>query len=359
MQRAGRPVPARSSGRQYDDMARGWTPGFLLLTIISVLLAMPRAATARDSCPFLRDPAYWARTPVAPAADGELAIGSLNLYRLFDDQQDGNESVVLGSREFAARTARIVRYITQDMGVPAVIGLQEVEDDTALEALVAGLRRETGREYRWLLGEAAGDGEIRNGLLLDARLRVIGSESLFARTPRAGNPLHDRLPLVVDVDAGAQGKITFVVLHMKSQLGIDRPEQSARVIGKRRYQATELAAWAHAQAAAGRRLVVLGDLNSAPTAAGDPRGEPLRILLADGTLVDPAGDFLKPSQRWTYRYRCTLQQLDHVLVSRELVPQVGDYAIARGDTCIRVREKCDSAHSVSDHEGVVLHLLRR
>lgn len=324
---------------------------------LAVLLAVFAAsAPAREACPIKRDPAFWARTPVPPAAAGELAVGSLNLYRLFDHEQDGREGDVLSEREFRARTARIGRYLVDDMGAPAVIGLQEVEDDTALAALAQQLRAATGREYRWLLGEAAGNGDIRTALLYDARLRLLAVSSLFDRAANAGLPLHDRLPLVVDLDAGAHGRLTFVVLHMKSPRGLDRPEQAARVIGKRRLQAQELVAWARAQVAAGRRLVLVGDLNSAPVAGDDPVGEPLRILLADGALADPAPAFLKPTQRWTYVYRCRAQQLDHVLVSRDLLPWVRGYAIARGDSCLRDRQKCDSRRSVSDHEGVVVRL---
>lgn len=327
---------------------------FLLLTI-----GMPVAA--REACPFVRDPAFWARTVVPPTPAGELAVGTLNVFRLFDAEQDRSETQVLTAQQFAARIERIARYIARDMGAPMLIGLQEIEDDTAAFALTQALKRETGRDWRFVLGDVSGDGEIRNALLVDAQLRVMATRSLFRREPRAGKPLHDRLPLVVDIDAGAilpaVGRFTAVVVHMKSQLGIDRPQDAGRVIAKRKFQAEELAGWTAAQAGAGARLLVLGDFNApALSAAADIRAEPLRILLAQGGLVDVAGNFLKPSQRWTYRYKCSLQELDHLLVSPALVKAVRGYAIVRGDTCIRAREKCSVTGSVSDHEGVVLKL---
>lgn len=313
------------------------------------------AAQARESCAFLRDPAFYARTPVLPAESHELAIGTLNAYWLFDHEQDGNESLVLTEQEFTARIARAARYIGHDMGAPQVIALQEVEDDTVLSALVQQLRRHTGRHYRYVLGEVSGNGQMRNALLVDERLRIVSTASLFARPPRDGKPLHDRLPLVVDVNAGKHGTLTFVVLHMKSLRGTDRRGDADRVFAKRRFQAQELADWARAQSP-GRRLVMLGDFNTPVTGRDDRRGEPLHVLREGAVLVDPAGRFLKPSQRWTYKYRCLLQQLDHVLVSPIMAFQVTGYAIARGDTCIRAREKCDVKKSVSDHEGVVLRL---
>ncbi len=327
---------------------------FLLLTI-----GMPVAA--REACPFVRDPAFWARTVVPPTPAGELAVGTLNVFRLFDAEQDRSETQVLTAQQFAARIERIARYIARDMGAPMLIGLQEIEDDTAAFALTQALKRETGRDWRFVLGDVSGDGEIRNALLVDAQLRVMATRSLFRREPRAGKPLHDRLPLVVDIDAGAilpaVGRFTAVVVHMKSQLGIDRPQDAERVIAKRKFQAEELAGWAATQAGAGARLLVLGDFNApALSAAADIRAEPLRILLAQGGLVDVAGNFLKPAQRWTYRYKCSLQELDHLLVSPALVKAVRGYAIVRGDTCIRAREKCSVTGSVSDHEGVVLRL---
>lgn len=315
-------------------------------------------AIARESCSFLRDPAFYARAPVPPPGKQELAVGTLNAYQLFDHEQDGNESRIMGEREFHARISRMARYIARDMGAPQVVALQEVEDDTSLVALAGALERNTGRAYRHVLGETAGDGQIRNALLVAEPLRVRAVSSLFARSPRDGKPLHDRLPLVVDIDAGSHGPLTFVVLHKKSLRGTDRPGDAGRVFAKRQFQARELAGWISGQPA-GRRLVVLGDFNTPVTGREDRRGEPLHMLLDGGVLADPAGNFLKPSQRWTYRFRCLLQQLDHVLVSPSLMPAVSGYAIARGDTCIRAREKCDERISVSDHEGVVLRLRSR
>lgn len=328
----------------------------VLLLLGGILSGQP--AHAREECPFLRDPAYWASTPVAPATRAGFTIGTLNVYRLFDDEQDGAEHTRLTTPDFTARITRIARYIARDMGGPAAIGLQEVEDDTALRALAIALARETGRPYDYLAGDKDDDSDIRSALLYDARLRIAGHRSLFAAVPGEAGPRFDRLPLVADVDAGSvapgMGRVTLVVVHLKSQRGIDRADESARVLEKRRVQAARLAAWVAAQP--GARLVVLGDFNAPVLDKGAARSEPMRVLLAGGDLVDVAGRFLAPSQRWTYRYRCTLQELDHLLVSPALAPSVRGYAIARGDTCLRARETCSSAHSISDHEGVVLRM---
>lgn len=327
-----------------------------------ILLPVVAQGAPRPACPFERDPAFTARTALAPAGAGELAAGTLNLYRLFDAEQDGRESVRLTAAQFAARTARIARYVADDMGAPALLAVQEVEDDTALRALAAALRRETGRDWHFLVGDKAPDSDIRSGLLLDARIRVLRSESLFAGKPYERGPRFDRLPLVAELDASALSKaaarLTVVVVHLKSQRGLDQPEEAVRVREKRRSQAARLAAWTRARASGGERLLVLGDFNApAPADAGDPvRAEPLHILLADGGLADVAGRFLRPAQRWTYRYGCSLQQLDHVLVSPSLAESVSGYGIARGDTCLRARERCRPDVSVSDHEGVVLRL---
>ncbi|MFZ5724652.1 MAG: endonuclease/exonuclease/phosphatase family protein [Pseudomonadota bacterium] len=326
-----------------------------LLVALCGLLA--GTAAARDECPFLRDPAFHARTAVAPAAGDELAVGTLNLFRLFDDERDGHEDVRLSRREFAARIGRIAGYIVHDMGAPAAVGLQEIEDDTAAAALAAGVSRRSGREYRYLLGDKAPDSDIRNALLYDARLTLQRTESLFAARPYEKGPRFDRLPLLAEFDTG-HGRLALVVVHLKSQVGIDRPDESARVLAKRRAQAGRLAAWVGDRGAGEPPLLVLGDFNASATDDDAARSEPLRMLLAGGALVDVAGRFLRPTQRWTYRYRCSLQQLDHVLVSPALAGRVRGYAIARGDTCLRAPEKCSSTRSISDHEGVVLRLGR-
>jgi len=325
------------------------------LIIVVLSDACHADAFARESCAFKRDPAYWAKTPVSAARSGETSFATQNLYRYFDDENDRGERDVLTPAQFAARTQRLARYIARDLGAPSVLALQEIEDDTALAALAAALGRETGRPYRALLGDVSGGGDIRNALLFDARLRVRQQASLFARTPRDGKPLHDRLPLVADIDTGDGVTVTLVVVHMKSLRGIGKGNDD-RVADKRRFQARELAAWTRAQVAKGRRLIVLGDFNATAVDSDATRAEPLQILLRDGALNDPAAQFLKPTQRWTYVYGCELNQLDHVLVSPALLPAVSGYAIARGDTCIRAKEKCSSTRSVSDHDGVVLKL---
>lgn len=332
-------------------MRRLRVTGLLLL-----LLCATDFAGARESCPFVRDPAFWARTPVAPAADAELTVGTLNAFRLFDAEQDADESTVLTQAQFAARIERMARYIVDDMGAPMLLALQEVEDDTALRALVQALKQESGRDYRYVPGKVSGNGDIRSALLVDTRLPVLASASLFAREARAGKPLHDRLPLVVDVDAGTHGKLTVVVVHMKSMRGMDRARDAERVTEKRLYQARELADWTRRQLAGNKRLLLLGDFNATVLDADASRSAPMKTLLAGSGLVDVAGRFLQPSQRWTYRFRCELNELDHVLVSPALAASVHDYAISRGDTCIRAREKCDTTRSVSDHDGVVLRL---
>lgn len=329
----------------------------LLTVLLCTLLWLPACAAARESCAVHRDAALYARVPVAPAAGGELAIATQNLLNLFDDEQDANERPV-STAQFRARIDRIARYVARDLGAPAVLAVQEVEDDTSLKALVAALGRETGRGWQYVAGEVSGGrGDIRSALVLDARLSVIGSHSLFSRTPRAGKTLHDRLPLVVDLDAGPQGKLRVVVVHMKSMKDLDSKdaEDAARVKAKRRFQADELAQWLRGEVAANRRLVVIGDFN-ATLLNDDERAAPLKALLARSGMQAVAPRFLKPSQRWTYKYRCELNELDHALVSPALAGAISGYAIARGDTCLRARGKCDKAASVSDHDGVVLWL---
>jgi predicted extracellular nuclease len=207
-----------------------------------------------------------------------------------------------------------------------------------------------------VLGDTSGDSDIRSALLIDSRLAVTARESLFAREARAGKPLHDRQPLRVDVDAGQHGRLTVVVVHMKSMRGLNSARDGDRIADKRRFQAVELGTWARAQIKAGRRLVVLGDFNATIIDSDLQRSEPMQLLLSESGLSDVASRFLKPTQRWTYKYQCALNELDHVLISPVLAESVTGYAISRGDTCIRVKEKCDVTRSVSDHDGVVLRL---
>lgn len=336
-------------------------PAAPVIWLLLLLAAGP--ALARESCGFVRDPALRATLAVPPAGAGEWLVGTLNAFRLFDAEQDGREREVLTPAQFAARIERIARYIRVDMGAPALVALQEVEDETALVALTAVLRRDTGRQWRWLLG--ARDGDIATALLYEGTFELAGHEDLFS--PNRGGTHHDRFPLAVALRDPAGRSLTVLVLHLKSMLGLDDadPRERARVRDKRRGQAQDVARWLAPRLARGERLLVLGDLNAprgepvsrAPRPDDALRAEPYRLLREAG-LVDRATDFLAPGQRWTYFYRrgCTLDQLDHVLASPPLATEIRDYAIVRGDTCVRAREACSSRASVSDHEAVVVRM---
>jgi len=64
--------------------------------------------------------------PVRAKNQDEYTVGSLNLYRLFDDVDDGNETVV-SAAEYARRLTKFSQYIRTVLNAPDILAVQEAE----------------------------------------------------------------------------------------------------------------------------------------------------------------------------------------------------------------------------------------
>ena len=147
------------------------------------------------------------------------------------------------------------------------------------------------------------------------------------------------------------------------------PEKNDKFAHKLRFL-TEMAAWGRDDGVAGRRVVLLGDLNVAPLENDDwnhkkllrsvghtPReSEHMAAVLRDSGLIDAARHFVPPSEPlyswWGYRFPQAFERnygwrLDHVWVSPPLLSAVGGFQVVK-DT--RSWEK------PSDHVPVMIEI---
>ena len=220
-----------------------------------------------QSYTILPDPSAPPRVTAAPAHDlarawalDEYSIASFNLQRFFDTTDDpAVGDVVLTAAAFQRRLTKASLYIRRLMFLPAIVGVQEVENLAALQALAATLNRDAreARElkprYEAYLEEGNDPGGIDVGFLVDrARVEVLqvfqeGRADTF-RNPVNGRAelLNDRPPLVLRArvfgPGGANSLITVIVNHLRSLIDIDHPSDGARVRAKRAGQAEFLAA---------------------------------------------------------------------------------------------------------------------
>jgi len=321
-----------------------------------------------------------------PGAD-DLTVASLNLQRFFDDVDDpALGEPVLTPEAFEARLAKASFGIREILRTPDIVGLVEVENRAALEALAARISADAvaggapDPAYVGYLEEGNDVGGIdvaflvRAGRFTSVSVEQVGKDATFVNPDTLGlDLLHDRPPLVLRAETarptGEPFGLTVIVNHLRSLNGIE----TARVQAKRRAQAEFLARLvADLQAAEpGARVLLVGDFNAFEvndgyvdvigTIAGAP-APPEQVAAASPDLVDPdltnLHGLLPPGERYSFVFDGSAQTLDHALASAGLRPWVSGFAYGRGNADFPVSLYGDRSRPerLSDHDGAVTYI---
>ncbi|MDX1500714.1 MAG: lamin tail domain-containing protein, partial [Thermoanaerobaculia bacterium] len=346
--------------------------------------------------------------PVRPAAPDELTIGSLNLFRLFDDVDDPpsvnvvgatrNDAVVSGA-EYLRRRAKLAAQIVGVLRSPDILAVQEAEKIEVLQDLAADVNAiDPAVNYTAYLIEGNDVGTIDVGFLVRDRVQGVvvtqlGANELFTFDD-PDSALHDRPPLLLEGLCDGTFPIKVMVLHQRSLGGID----TERVQRKRYEQAESVATKIQDIQSADPdvNLVVVGDFNAFEftdgyvDVAGIIKGDfvPADSVVcglpgvACADLVDP--DLtdqvlaIDPGQRYSFIFRDTFnpvrsrgdsQVLDHAMTSAALGALVTgyEYGRANADAPEELLERDgtepdagpdDLFLRASDHDGLVLYLFK-
>lgn len=317
-----------------------------------------------------------------PAGRGELAIGSFNVENL---------AATSPAEKFAALAADVV----EGLRAPAILALQEVQDDSGpaddgvvtsrgtLERLIAAIVAAGGPRYEpvWIDPEPGAEGgqpvgNIRVAYLLDlAQVRlprrgqagaldevmIEGKKRKMQLVPNPGR-VAPRSPAFtlsgtegvrrsLALELGVGGKRLFLINnHISSKFADDRPFGAIQpprtpTTALRIAQARELRAFAERVLTADPKalLFVLGDLNDLEWS------EPLRHLAAPPfenlMLRLPVG------QRYSFNFEGASQLIDHVIASPE--------AARRAEVeIVHLNADCPASERSSDHDAVVVRMRR-
>ena len=284
-----------------------------------------------------------------------LTIASFNVENLFPGSPD---------EKFAA----LAGIITDELQSPAIVGLQEIQDnsgpvddgavdaDATLQKLIQFIREAQGPNYRFTqlnpVNRADGGwpgGNIRNAFLYNPQV-VKWNTSYFLRHPSFdGSEERDytgtRKPLVAEFTFGNTALIV-INCHLRSKRG-DAPTYGSlrppvRFTEPQRLEQTRQVGAHVTELRADRPqagIVVLGDLNDFEFSP------PLRELSRKGDLLNlvetlPLGD------RYTYIFQGMSQALDHILVTPDLAPGAGIFiAHVNADKSEQLRS--------SDHDPIL------
>ena len=331
--------------------------------------------------------------PVAVRARNanEFTVGSLNLFRLFDDVDDPpstnaqdaarNDALVSTAAEYLQRRAKLVQYILDVLRAPDILAVQEAEKIEVLQDLAADIGiTDPSVVYTAYLIEGNDVGTIdigflvRNTVQVDAITQLGLAETFIDPTDFSVDLVHDRPPLLLEggFDTGGfLSPIAVLGVHNRSFSGIEG-SQADRVRKKRLEQAQSIAQkvqdFQTTNPTVG--LVVTGDFNDYEFTDGyvDAVGQisgnftPVDNLLSGPDLVNP--DLtnqvlsLPAEERYSFIFQGSAQVLDHALTSTALNPAVTGFAYGRGNADAAVDLINDDSTSLrsSDHDGLVLYL---
>lgn len=267
--------------------------------------------------------------PRAPTAgENELGIATFNLHDFFDAVDDTRSDAEPhpAPEEVQIKQTKLAQTISDALGCPTVLAVQEVENEVLLQSLAQQLEPSCGFRYAVAHRESPDVRGIDLGLLVDPRRGQILSVTAEQRCspvvtdlpevgadcPAGQDPLFSRPPLQVDLLLDG-APYTVVVTHFKS-----KREGEVETAPRRLAQAEIVAGMVQRLMTRdpSARIAVLGDFNDYEQSAT------MALLTAEAVGLSNAALLLEPELRYTYNFGGVSQLLDSILLSPELASRL-------------------------------------
>jgi len=319
----------------------------------------------------------------APAATAdELTIGSLNMYRLFNDVDDAgpeDDGQVEDPVVYAGRLAKFAQYIVSDMQSPHILALQEVENIDVMNDLAAEINGLGGPVYTAALIEGNDQGGIDVGYLYDAgvvsnvHITQLGADEINSYD---SSLLHDRPPLQLSAEIVLTSytlPIQVLNVHLRSMGGIDDPGDGDRVRNKRLSQSQSLSNMiADIQTNHPTDpIYVVGDFNAFQFTDGyvDVMGQITGTANdADNMLWAPplfaanpltnTTQTLAANEQYSFLFNGSAQALDHAVSddSGLVFFKEMNYVRGQADAPLQYEGDYSSSLRAGDHDGFVFYI---
>ncbi|MBW4481493.1 MAG: endonuclease/exonuclease/phosphatase family protein [Tildeniella torsiva UHER 1998/13D] len=299
----------------------------------------------------------------------QLTVASYNVLNLDPNDSDGDTDIANG--QFGA----IAQQIVNNLNIPDIIALQEVQDNTGsandgviaadltLQTLVDAIAAAGGPTYAFIdnpfITNNASGGEpganIRTAYLYDpSRVDLVeGSVATIGSQAQGEAFAGARLPLVADFEFNGE-TVTLVNNHFSSKggsapiLGTEQPFEARQEdptvngsVDERQAQSAAVQGYVNGLLSSdpSANLVVLGDLNEFEFVS------PVRDLVTNSGLTNLT-ETLPENERYSYIFQGSSQAIDHILVSESLA------ATAEYDA-VHVNTEFAEALQASDHDPVL------
>jgi len=327
----------------------------------------------------------------------EFTVVSFNMERFFDTVNDpAIGEPVLTATAFNRRLAKASLIIRTVQRYPDVIGVEEMENLTTLQAVANQINTDAvsidalpDPNYVAYLSEGNDPGGIDVGFLVkQSRISVVdvtqfGLATTFTNPDSSISILNDRPPLVLRATCprplGGVLPFTVIVNHLRSLNGVDDtgpgsngfPTEGERVRFKRRAQAEFLANLIQSRQTSDptELIITLGDMNAFNVndgyvdMIGTIKGTPTaasQVTLASSDLVNPdltnLLDVLPAAQQYSYNFDGNAQTLDHILLNHRALVFLTRFAYARDDSDFAVKNyESTNELRISDHDQPVAY----
>jgi hypothetical protein len=300
----------------------------------------------QDSQTLLIMPVPW--PPLSPAPQlsaGQFSVASFNLEDYFDGSKDlaNNDEPVLQEDTLAIKQRKLANSLVNTLGCPTLVGVQEVENERLLQALVTQTAVQCGFNYQISHRDSVDSRGLDVALLSDPRRVQINSvdlrqscssldtgiEDQSIECPDQESALFGRPPLQVDLMIDGLPYM-FFVNHFKSKRGGAEATEERRV-----EQAQHLSDLVNQQSISksGTGIIVLGDFN-------DYELSPTMTKMSEGANLYNVLERVPIEERYSYIFDGMPQLIDGILVSATVEPQIAmvkilhvnaDYPVALAD----------------------------
>jgi predicted extracellular nuclease len=252
-----------------------------------------------------------------------------NHFDALDDTGDDAEPKP-SPADISVRQSKLAYAIGQTLACPTLIGVQEVEKKSLLDALADALTDTCGFHYTVTHLESADVRGIDVALLSDPTRVEVQSASLkqgctlietgiqdeTAVCPPSQSPLFSRPPLQAFLTIDGSD-FTIYVNHFKSKRGGEL-ETAPRRLAQAQHIATLVDAALETNPDA--HIIVLGDFNDYENSP------PMQLMMENGRLTNTLQQIPEPD-RYSYNFSGTSQLIDGLLVSPALAKQVAAVTI--------------------------------
>lgn len=262
-----------------------------------------------------------------PTSPGFISIATLNMENHFDalDDTGSDAEPKPSSADISLRQAKLAYAIHEILSCPTIIGVQEVEKESLLEALAEELTVPCGFKYTVTHFESPDVRGIDVALLSDPTLVQVQSARLqqgcsplktgiqdeTAVCQSNQSPLFSRPPLEANLNLAGSDFVIYVN-HFKSKRGGEEATAPRRLA-----QAQHLADLIDTQlnSKPDTHIIVLGDFNDYEDSS------PLKLLTQNGRLINSLLQ-IPDSKRYSYNFNGISQLIDGILVSPSLTKHI-------------------------------------